>query len=249
MIRVSKSKLLLLFFGILLLGAVGVFLNSLVFRQTSFDTDTSRVPTSAIYIRCYFSQPLKSVGSVTIGGKDIENYTIENNAIVIPLKGIGAKDDNKKDLIIRDILSATSGSRIDEFSNHLRFAYVDYKDLSHQQQKDQVNKSSSGEINDPFLYSNVFPIIDSDYVYRIDIASTADEVINLSVTFLDEVPNYDNGGTSTQLPDDVAEKYRTEVIKKIKSRGGSPEKYIIIYSNNYLNTKYLDSKYIDKEDD
>lgn len=242
---INKRKIIILTSIILLLIFALFFIDKLIFRQTSTDPDLNNVPTSATSIRIYFSQPIKSVGDVYINSNAIGDYSLEGSVLDISLQGTTLVEDNEYEITINDITSQWFNQKIDTVTKSFTVKYVDFNEQSTQQKKDQVDKSNSGQINDPFL-NNPFPIVDDKNRYMIDIVNTGNtDTVQVSLTFLEEVPDYDNGGAVSQISDDQAELYRKSAFEKIKQLGGTPDNYIFLYSNRYLSDKYSEDSYHD----
>lgn len=243
MLKLSKKTIvLIILISIGLLTAYLLF-DNLVFRLKSTDPALDEVATSSITITLKYSQPIRSIGTVYIDNLPVNDITISGKSVTVSLSTIELLQDSVHNIKIDSVTSKWFGKSINNANYTLKATYVDFSNLSEEQQKIQTNKSDSNQSNDPFL-NNVFPIVADNY--QIESTKTVDDrEIYLDVTFFDEVPDYDNGGKVTQLSDDVAEKYRTDVIQKIKSLSGSPEDYIITYSNLHLNTKYSDQHHHD----
>jgi len=211
--------------------------DKLVFRLTSTSPNLDQVATSSNTIIFRFSQPIKSVESVSVKNT-VVNQSIDNSEITIPLsQGVLSKDE-VLDISIKGIESKQFNNRIDRIDRSVTVKYIEFNELSDEQKKLSIQQSNSGQVDDPFL-DNAFPLLDEQYRYQID-ANTAGftRTINVTITFLDEAPDYDNGGKITQLPNDVAEEYRKSALEMIRRYKGDPDHYDITYSNNYLNEKY-----------
>lgn len=215
-----------------------LIIDKLVFRLTHTTPALSNIATSSVSIKLSFSQPISSVGGITINNRKISDVFLDQGNIIIPLSSLVLVAETNYQLLVSDIQSAWFNNRIDKLSKTLTVKYIDFNQLSSDERKAQVDNSNSGQIDDPFL-TNSFPIIDKDYRYQIEATNLGDRKnISLYVTFFDEVPNYDQGGKVNQLSNSVAEEYRKDVFKTIREYKGDPDKYIITYSNLYLNSKY-----------
>lgn len=211
--------------------------NRFVFRMIAAEPDITKIPTSSKSLSFTFSQPVRSIGKTTINNKIIYPV-IKENTVQLPLISLGLKDGDTVRIVIENILSTEFNNKIDSFTKVGTVKYVDFSGLSEQEQKKAIDSSNSGQSDDPFMQS-VFPILDEQYRYQIDATtSVIDSSMSVIITFLSEIPDYDNGGKITQLPDETAEEYRKSALDTIRKRGGNPDKYTITYSNNYLNNKY-----------
>ena len=234
---ITKKRVLIVLLAIVFIIITFVAVDKLIFRQTNSDPNLSSVATSSVSLQLFFSQPIKSIGKVTIANATIDGSSVEGSSILIPLNSIDLKEDTTYMVTVNSIQSEWFNNKITTLTKSFKAKYVDYNQLSDSQKKKSVDQSNSYQIDDPFL-NNYFPIMGPDYTYQIEALNTEDNSIQVTITFFDEVPDYDNGGKITQLPNDIAEKYREEALKKIRDSGGDPDKYVITYSNDYLNQKY-----------
>lgn len=210
--------------------------DNLVFRFKSTSPDLSSVATSSVHIKACVSQPIKTVGEVSFNNTplDSSDFTVEGRCIKIPLEDLSEKQVYT--VKIERVESKWFANKIPEVSFSFTPRYIEFSRLSTDQQKAQINASNSNQIDDPFL-NNTFPIITDTFVLEIENGGDGKTVF-LDVTILSEVPDYDNGGKITRVSDSEAEKVRADVVKLIKDRGGSIDKYFVTYSNSYLNEKY-----------
>ena len=145
------------------------------------------------------------------------------------------KADTNYTLVLSGVHSK-SGDKLD-YTYSFTAKYMNFSDVPEDIQKASIEKSSSGQIDDPF-FNNYFPMQTSDFVIEHPFNETdMDAKKVLYVTFLKEVMNYDTG-TKNTLPDNEAEALRTKVLQYIKEKGGTPENYMIMYENEYLTGKY-----------
>lgn len=212
--------------------------DNLTFRAKSTSPDMRNMPTSTAYIEVSFSQPIKSIESVSLNDDVVpkDNISLHGKNIKINVDDGILEEDVNYSLKLSGIRSGWFNNSIDNLSYDFVPHYVDYDSLSSDQRSALSNKSSSGQIDDPFL-NNSFPIITDDY--QIEAKNAGDgKTIYVYVTFLKEIPDYDNGGTLKQLPNSEADSLRDKALDTIKQNKGNPQKYKIIYSNKYLNDKY-----------
>lgn len=232
----TKKNIVLAVFLLLVIVVFIVVYSMFPFRLKSISPPLNSVATSSISLDFTFSQPIESVGEVLIDGAVVHNTVIDKSTVKISLLETELVKNIGYDIELNNIKSQWFESSIEELEFTFTPQYIDFNQLSVDEQKRQIQHSNSGQINDPFL-NNVFPIITKDY--QIEVVNTGDgETFYIDVTFLVEVPDYDKGGVSKQISNDLAEKYRNEVIDVIRKNKGTPEDYVIIYSNNYLNDKY-----------
>ena len=216
--------------------------DNLFFRLKSTSPSLDNVATSSVEIKYYFSQPIKSIKSVVFNGTDITNDVIINDkTVTIPFNKSLASDSPYK-IDIMSVESSWFGNKISSIEREFTAKYVDFNKLSDAEQKAQVDASNSGQIDDKFIDKNTFPIFNK--YWQIDATVIgSDKTAVLNIEFFEEIPDYDNGGSIKQVPNDVADKYRQEVLNEIKKRGGSPDNYIIVYkTNKYLYEKYNQSE-------
>ena len=235
--HIFTRKRLTLSFIVIIVGFVCLIgFDKLTFRYMNSNPALDSVATSSLALRLSFSQPLQSTDQVFIDNEIVNDTSIDGSTLVVSLENLKLIDGQTYSLKIRHLSSKWFNFKINEINRVFTVEYVEYNQLSDEQKKDQVSRSNSGQISDPFL-NNQFPLLDNSLVYQIE-ANTTNGTINVFITFYDEVPDYDNGGLSIQLPDDKAEEYRKKAIQTIRDNNGDPDKYNITYSNNYLNSKY-----------
>lgn len=222
---------------ILLIGGFFAY-DNLVFRLKSTSPDASEVATSASFIDFNFSQPIKSIQKVEFNDKNA-NYKIDGKTVRVTVPRLNSDTDDN--ITLTGLESKWFNNQINTVSLEFTPYYIPYDQLSKEEQQVSINKSNSGQINDKFL-KNQFPVITDNY--KMEVSNLGDsKTIVVTITFFDEIPNYDKGGEVSQLSDKKAEKLRTKVFDKIRKLGGTPDKYLIYYSNNYLTDKY--SKQLD----
>lgn len=217
------------------LGIVAFILYStLVFRVTGTSPDPEKFPTIAPYIDIYFSKPVDAVTSYTLNKENNGTISISENKIRYSPSSIYDSDETYN-LSLKGIRSK-SGDVID-YTYTFTAVYMNFSDIPEDIRKASIEKSSSGQIDDPF-FNNYFPMQTPDFQieYSRNGATGADKK-SLYITFLREVYNYDTE-TKYTLPDNEAEALRTKVIEYIKKRGGTPDEYNIYFANEYLNGKY-----------
>ncbi len=209
--------------------------DNLMFRFKSTSPNLSSIATSSTYIDVCVSQPIETVGGVTLRSpSQALDVKIVGKCIRIPLQDL--KEGENYNIKIEGIESKWFDNKIPEISFDFTPRYIEFSRLPADQQKAQVDSSNSYQVDDPFL-NNVFPIITDTFI--LDIKNGDDgKTVFLDVTILSEVPDYDNGGRITRVSNDKAEMIYAEVLKLVKDKGGSIDKYIVTYSNDYLNKKY-----------
>jgi hypothetical protein len=206
--------------GFIALIAVALLIfNVLIFRVYEYEPDQNNVPTSARIIRVGFTQPIK----------------LDGRSVIITLTE-NLTDGRLTTLELKDIDSQWFGASIKTVTTQFTPKYIPYDRLSDEQKRAAVSASDSDQSDDPFL-NNSFPLRGEGYSIEASKA-TAGTQIFVSVTFYKDIPDYDVSETAVGMSDQEAEAARTKALKTIKDKGGSPDKYVIRYSNSYLNQKY-----------
>lgn len=205
----------------------------LVFRVTKTTPNPLEFPTITPHIDIYFSKDVKSIGDFIFNGeKDAGKIDINGNRIRFTFSN-SYNDGYEYKLVLTDIKSS-SGDNMD-YTYAFTAKYMRYSDVPDDIQKASIEKSSSGQVDDPF-FNNYFPMQTSDF--QIEHPRNQDNQREvLVVTFLKEVFNYDTN-TRVTVSDEEAEELRKKTLDYIRSRGGTPEKYNISYDNAYLEAKY-----------
>lgn len=216
---------------------IGILYEVLHFHVRSTTPSLNRVATATSEITYKLSQPIRSVGKVTFNSADItESIQIDGNELTLPIDEL--EKDRTYTVTISNLQSDWLNNQIITIDSEFTPEYVDFNDLSEDQQKAQVDNSHSGQVDDDFISDNNFPIFNRRWQLEATVVNT-DRTVILTVSFFEEVPDYDNGGAVSQVSNETAEQYRNEVLKEIKDRGGNPEDYTIVYkTNRYLNEKY-----------
>lgn len=191
---------------------------------------------SSVQINFHFSQPIESVGGVLINNREVGNVDVGGSTVKVPID-IELEKGITYSIEIRSIKSKWFWNEIDLIKSSFTPQYIEFNKLSPDEQKDQIDSSNSGQVDDPFIDSNVFPIFNDRWQIDATVVNDSRSVI-LNVIFFEEVPDYDNGGVVKKVSDGVAERYRQEVLNEIKKRGANPKDYTIIYANEYLYEKY-----------
>lgn len=231
-----RKNIIIICFVIFIIGISFLLFDILRFRLKDTTPSIDRVASSSIEIKYYFSQPIKSVDQVLLDGDIIYDATIENSTITIPFKK-SLVENVKYSIELKSIRSKWFNNRINSISQNFSPQYINFDELSSKEKKMQVDASHSGQVDDPFISDNSFPIFNERWQIDATVIKDTRSVV-LGVKFFSEVPDYDNGGTVKQVSNETAEKYRLEVLSEIKKRGADPESYTIIYSNKYLYEKY-----------
>ncbi len=226
--------------GLLLLAIIVLYVcyDNLVFRLKSTTPSLDAVADSSTEIRYHFSQPVKSIKLVSVNDIPVEP-SIKERDVVIPLNKT-LESGSKYSVVMKGIQSEWFGLNIRTIERSFIPKYIDFNRLSDEERRNQVNKSNSGQVDDLFISRSAFPIFNERW--QIDATvDTSSRTAILNIKFFEEIPDYDHGGVVTRVSNETAEKYRREVLEKIKENGGNPEKYTIIYDNPYLYEKYTDT--------
>ena len=212
---------------------IAVAYHLIFFRHTGTRPTSNEHPSFVRYVEFSFSHNVESVDKLTLDNEDLPGevkidgkkirYT-HNDLFVI---------DTEHTLRLTGVKS-TSGMKID-VTHSFTPTYIDFEDIPEDLREESIQKSSSGQIDDPF-FNNYFPMQTSKFQIE-NPRSDPSETKGLYVTFMEEVFNYDTN-TKQTLPNPEAEKLREEVYIYIRDRGGKPEQYSIHYDNEYLENKY-----------
>lgn len=237
----TKRNFLLVFIVFVTLTLLFVLYDNLHFRLKDTSPSLKNVATSSVEIRFHFSQPIKSVKSITFNDSDVtSSVLIDNKTVTVPIDISLSKSSTYK-IVLKSIDSEWFSNKIDTVERSFTPKYIDFNKLSDEEQKAQIDASNSGQVDDKFVDENVFPIFNDRWQIEATVIPT-DRVTVLQVSFLEEIPDYDNGGVIEQVSDDTADKYEQEIHAEIKKRGGNPNDYSIVYkTNKYLSDKYSDA--------
>lgn len=218
-----------------ILLAVGLLVyNTLVFRVTRTTPDPAEFPTVAPYVDIYFSKPVDIVESYALNDEVTGSISLHENRVRYTPASI-YEDGSQYSLQLSGVRSK-SGDKMD-YTYDFTAVYMNFSAIPEEIQRASIEKSSSGQIDDPF-FNNYFPMQTADFQieHPFDKNSTDNKKI-LYVTFMREVMNYDTGVRYT-LPDEEAEALRTKTIEYIEKHGGKPNDYTTTYANEYLQNKY-----------
>jgi hypothetical protein len=243
---ITRKNILIVAGAILSLMILYIAYDNLHFHVKSTSPDVNSVATSTIELQYHFSQPVKAVESVVINDTDVtSSVTINNKTINIPLSDLDS--ETTYSVTLKAVQSEWFNAKINSTTDSFVPKYIDFKDLPDEQQQRQISASNSGQVDDPFVSDNVFPIFNQRWQIEATVIPS-DRTTVLTVKFFSEVPDYDNGGAVTQVSNDTAEQYRNEVLAEIKERGGDPDDYRIIYqTNKYLYEKYSTQSHYHEE--
>lgn len=238
-------KNVLYFFGtISILTIASILYGILHFHVTSTTPNLSRVATSTSEITYTLSQPIESVETVLFSETDITgSVEIQDKRLTIPVEEL--EKDTEYTITINGLRSKWLNKQTISINSKFTPEYIDFSDLSKEQQKAQIDNSNSGQVDDPFISNNTFPIFNRKWQIEATVVNS-DRIAILTISFFEEVPDYDNGGKVKQVSNDMAEQYRREAFNEITKRGGDPDNYKIVYkTNRYLNEKYSAEQYHD----
>jgi hypothetical protein len=228
---------------LIFIALIGAWLayDLLVFRLKSTSPDVKSVATVSPFVKFSFSQPIKSVKEVSLTSGEVTrelDKSIDGNVVTASFD-TSLVEGQKYTLKITGITSKWFNNVIEQTTITFTPTYQDYDSLSEDQKRSLVSQSNSGQIDDPFL-NNKFPIAgDGFYVDASRESGTKD--ILVEVVILSEVFNYDTN-SQVFVTNDKAEEYYKKAMELIKKNKGVPEKYLITYSNPYLNQKYSSAK-------
>lgn len=231
----TRRNIILTILFVVVAIAMFVAFDNLVFRLKSISPSLENMPDSATELRLHFSQPVESIGDVSLNDTVI-SPKINDRLVIIPL-GRTLESDTDYMLVIKDVKSKWFSSSIASIKRDFTAKYVAFNQLSEEERESQIKQSNSGQVDDAFISNNVFPIFNERWQIDATVDTTEQKAF-LNVKFFDEVPNYDNGGEVTRVSNDTAEKYRKEVLDEIVKRKGNPSDYQIFYDNPYLADKY-----------
>lgn len=222
--------------------------DNLFFRLKGTTPSFEEVATSSVSIQYHFSQPIKSVDSVLLDDREVTSDSISINDRTVSVSFDKPLDsDSTYTLSLGGISSEWFGNKINSISNEFTPEYIPYDQLSDAEKKAQVDASNSGQVDDKFIDSNTFPIITENWQIEATVLTDTRSAL-LTVKFFSEIPDYDNGGAIEQVSNSTADKYREEVLNKIKELGGNPDDYEILYqTNEYLQHKYNDDSHFHEE--
>lgn len=232
--RMNKKNILIaiVILFTIIIGVVIYYSSTL--RLESTDPPLDKVATSTSKIKFTFSQPLTSIESIKVDDTELSDIEINDNSALVSLNAISLVKDRDYTLTLTGVKSINK--EITNLTLKMTAKYVDFNELSDEQQKIQVDQSDSGQVNDPFL-NNYFPIVREGF--EVSRATTyGDGRVFVFIQLYGDMPDYDNGGELRQVPDELAETYRTQALELIEDSDGTPDKYIIEYSNTYLMSKY-----------
>ena len=109
----STKKWLIISISIVMLVIfIALALDKLIFRQTGSDPSLNNIATSSTSLKLSFSQPLESVGKVSIDDTIINSITIDGSTINIPFQNIELTDGITYRLDIEDIHSKWFNNKI-----------------------------------------------------------------------------------------------------------------------------------------
>lgn len=231
------KKQLIICLGLITVGLL--LYNVLIFRVSGTSPALSEVPSSSRLMKLTFTQPVRSIEGVEIGGKAItdEDISVDGNTVSIDIPSTSLEKDTLTSVRFSKATSAWFGLTVNDFVRQFTPRYIPFNKLSKEQQAAAVNASNSGQSNDPFL-NNSFPIITDDFTIQASKGYTSD-VVFVSVTFSKDIPDYDTSNQPAGMTEAEAETLRSAALDTIRKYKGKPENYAISYSNEYLNEKYF----------
>lgn len=237
--RLSR-KTILIFIAIFSLVAVAGWLAyDWSFLRITHTTPSGNIPTSTPYIALSFNDEISSADSATFDAKNAE-FTVSGNTITITRPDGVLENDRRYTIEIKGIKTKrkqTSGTI--QFSFTAR--YVAFDKQPEDIQKASIQKSDSGQVSDPFFLLPS-PIGTTEGLPFFITTNTGQHVDKpyVEITFLAEVRDFSTG-QKPQVSDQRAEELYTQSLDYIRSLDGTPEKYTLHFSNEYLNQKYGDS--------
>ncbi len=233
----SKYKrYIIVVLSLLLLGLL--IYNVAIFRITGIDPSLSEMPSSARLIRIDFTQPIKSVEGMEIAGQSVfdESIRIDGRTMYVTVPVSGFDADKLTSIRFKTVTSKWFGLTVSDYLKRFTPRYIEYNELSDEQQAAMIQASDSYQSDDPFL-NNKFPIWTDDYSIEAS-KDTNSSDISVVISFSDDIPDYDVSSSVSGPTGEEAERLRDAALQTIKDKGGDPEKYSITYSNTYLTEKY-----------
>lgn len=214
-----------------LLGLVSVIVwQSVTLRIVSTSPDVNNVSNAEPFIDIVLNSPLEKVEDVKINDTASEHEIVDKNTVRINLANL---QDNTENSLVIGSITAKNGKRLNNIQLVLRSHYVDFNQQSEESQQESIRQSNSGQSTDPFFIKNSFPLAGDDFVIRDQTVEY--EYPILDVTFNEEIASSPEA-RRPQVSDARALELQQKVIAFIKEKGGTPEKYHIAYSNDYLNS-------------
>jgi hypothetical protein len=227
--------------GLFLLCLFATIAYFAIFRVLSTSPNFMSFPTSTTFIDISLSQPVESVKSVQLNNNTISPQNIHISGFSVRIEvNEDFQEGRSYQLSITGMKSKWLSFAEISYNREFTPTVVNFSQLSKEQQKILTDKSNSNQSNDPFL-NNKFPIARDDFTIE---ASKGDSTTQLFVhiTLTKDIPDYDVSETPIGVTNSEAEKIRNEALKLIKLLGGTPDKYYITYSNQYLTDKYTDGE-------
>lgn len=234
---IPTKKLLIAGGALLLIGTVSWFTYDSLFLRVAASTPKSQaVPNTAQYIKLHFNDRITSIGGITFGDTKAR-YDIDGTTITVYRPGDILETDKSYRITLRDIQTQRKKAPA-ELVFSFRAKYIPFSDQPEEIQNTSTGASDSGQVNDPFfLLPNPIGATEDLPFYITTYAGQHVESPYVEVTFLSEVRDFDTGKRQ-QVSHEEAEQLYSQALDYIRSRGGTPEKYDIRFSNDYLNDKY-----------
>lgn len=210
------------------------------FRILSTTLTNDSVATTTPYIDIHFSQPLASVDEIKLTQNTESRsltHTINDRTLRVLIYE-NLKENSSYTLTLNGIKSKWMGAVLSKQTITFVARYLAPNQLPEDQQKELVQRSNSGQVDDTFL-NNQFPLAQDGYYIDLYNGGSPD-AIYLKLVILKEVYNPDTG-MRAQVSNQEAEEYRNKALKLVKEHGGDPKKYKFTYSNDYLEQKYASS--------
>ncbi|MFZ2494384.1 MAG: hypothetical protein WAW60_01250 [Candidatus Saccharimonadales bacterium] len=214
--------------------------SALSFDLVSTDPIPTAVDMNVVYIGFIFSKKIESVGSYSINDEQFGRLSITGNEIRFYPNAV--LNNNKDYLLKLQKIKGANGRVINEISYKFKPRYVKFSEQSSAQKAAGIKQSNSNEPDDSF-FSLYFPIYTDDFSIDSRNYQTGNTP-TVTITLLKETYNYDTH-SRYQYPPEEAEKQRTKALDYIKSKGGKPNNYNIVWSNDYLNSKYMPQTFIE----
>jgi methionine-rich copper-binding protein CopC len=224
-----QRKLLIITASVLVVGWIAwiVISNFVMFRlKGSYPENNGVLSTASNDITLHFTKPLKKAQNPkpTLTKAGSLNYEISDNQLRL-FKGNDILALPAGDYTLKlGAIVAENGQTIDELSLSFKKEYVDFNKLPENEQRHQINQSSSFENKYPIIQK--LPITESNYTVDYEVPAENETQGSDKLILVISMNFGARGAEDGENPyTQAVRKYRKEALAKINSLGFNPSNY------------------------
>ena len=227
-----SRKLIIISIVVLGIFFVGLyFYQAITLRVVSSNPSNLSIPTSQDQISFTFNQAIDTQPSIIVKEGRPYSYIVSGKTLTIRFSSPLASGDT-----LTLTVSVVSNLSSLTFTRSYTAAYVDFSDLSLEQQQQQIKESDSFETSYPLV--GVLPVIANEY--EIDYQFPSSKTNTMPIIITTTIVNASNPLAAADSPENLStlRESRDAAMKFLNKNGYTSDKYSLYFTEPYLLSEY-----------